>query len=473
MTYGFCQLRFCWIRGLFVTPKHLWSLSAVLWLSGIFIAIVAGCFNSRVAQEEGLPALPKNETQSIHSFPRTPPLQESLATPAFTLSPFERPVKLPDLRSLLLFYGSTERPDRPPMSRRVQFGIRGIPTVHSTQMGTKVFLKFDIRSNRWGISEAETPLTCVFSPADNGVQARVTLLDEKNNEISSPAEFHTFNLASSPPPPSAQPTIWTIDEFTVDASLFERQGATWWGQDEVVKDFGGEEMSKEACRQRVQFGSGDDAYIIWVAEGDCFMYDKGRWFPVGPDDDSSNKPLVQAKTIDDKAIHFQIWNPEGSVRCNIDLSHRQAGGELMVPEIKMIGARSKRQWVAEIFAKRITLTPDDWVVLTAKGPIQLTTTQLLDDYIQGRLIGNLLVFSGIEKVDGDLCLIGTFYDATRTRKEEFCVSLYRSWEKKGKEAKGAKEDDGDLSDEDEDDEDDDSSFEDEEYDDDDFEDDED
>jgi len=454
-----------------VTPKHLWSLSAFLWFSGLLIAVVAGWSNSQIFQGEDLPPLPKMATQSTHSFPRTQPLQKILATPAFTLSPFERPVKLPDLRSLLLFYGSTERPDRPPMTRRVQFGIRGIPGVNCTQMGTKVFLRFDIRSNRWGISETETPLTCVFSPTDTGVQACVTLLDERNNEITTPGEFHTFSLAPTPPPPSAQPTTWTIDEFTVDASLFDRQGATWWGQDEVVKDFGGEEMAKEACRQRVQFGSGDDAYIIWVAEGDCFMYEKGRWLPVRPGDDSANKPLVQAKTIDDKAIHFQIWNPEGTVRCNIDLGHRQAGGELVVPEIKMIGARSKRQWVAEIFAKRITLTPDDWVALTAKGPVQLSTTQLLDDYIQGRLIGNLLVFSGIEKLDGDLCLIGTFYDATRTRKEEFYVSLYRSWEKKGKDAKNAKPEDDELSEDDEDD--DDSSFEDEEFDDDDFEDDED
>jgi hypothetical protein len=452
-----------------VTPKHLWSLSAVLWLSGLFIIIASGWFSSYISLEEGLPPTPRTATHSTQSFPRIPPLQEALATPAFSLSGFERPVRLPDLRAILLFYNSTERPDRPPMSRCVQFGIRGVPAVHSAQVGTRVFLRFDLRSNRWNVSESETPLTCVFSPTDTGVRACVTLLDEKNAEIAAPDEFHTFTLASAPPPPSTLATSWAIDEFTVDASLFERQGAAWWGQDEVVKDFGGEEMAHEACRQRVQFGSGDDAYLIWVAEGDCFMCDKGRWLPIRPGDDSINKPLVQAKTIDDKAIHFQIWNPEGTSRCNIDLGHRQAAGELVVPEIKMIGARSKRQWVAEICTKRITLTPDDWVVLTARGPVHLNTTQLLDDYLQGRLVGNLLVFSGIEKIDGDLCLAGSYYDATRTRKEPFYVSLYRSWEKRGKEVKDGKEKARDEAEEDEEAED--SSCEDGEFEDDDFEDD--
>ena len=451
-----------------MAPKHLWSLSAALWLLSLVLAVTTGCFPSQITSED-LPALPKIPAPTAHSFPRTQALREALTTPSFHLSDYERPIKLPDLRPLLLFYGSTERPDRPPMSRRVQFGLRGVPTVYSTQMGSKVFFRFDLRSNRWNISETETSLACIFSPLDTGVQTCVTLLDEKNSEIVTPAEFHTFTIPTTPPPQSAQPTAWSIDEFVVDASLFDRQGAMWWGQDEVIKDFGGEEMAKEALCQRVQFGSGDGAYAIWVNEGECFMYDNGHWLPVHQKDDSANKPLVQAKAIDDKAIHFQIWNPEGTTRCTIDLNHRQAGGALVVPEIKMIGARSKRQWLAEICSKRISLAPDDWVVLSAQGPVQLNTTQLLDDYLQGRLAGNLLVFSGIEKVDGDLCFVGSFYDATRTRKEPFCVSLYRSWEKKPKEAKTGKEeistppevDDEDSSDEDEDQEDDDFEDEDE------------
>ena len=381
--------------------------------------------------------------------------QEIVAAPAFHLSNIERPPKLPDLRPLLLFYGSSERPDRPPMNRRVQFGLRGLPTVHSAQVGSKVFFRFDLRSNRWNISEEETSLACIFTPADIGVQTCVTLVDEKNSEITSPAEFHTFSIATTPPPQSPQSTAWSIDEFSVDGSLFDRQGAIWWGQDEVIKDFGGPEMAKEADRQRVQFGSGDAAYVIWVAEGDCFMYHNSRWLPVTPGPLSANRPLAQVKAVDDKAIHLQVWNPEGTSRCNIDLGHRLAGGTLVVPDIKMIGARSRRQWAAEICSKRVTIAPDDWIVLTAKGPVQLDTAQLLDDYLQGRIVGNLLVFSDIEKVDGDLCFVGSFYDATRTKKEPFCISLYRSWEKE-KKSKPAKQEviaDEEDEEEDEDDED--------------------
>ena len=456
----------------FVTPKHLWSLSAVLWLIGLFLAIAICCFRSQPSQDDQLSSLPAIPVQSFYAFPKTPNPQEILATPAFQLSDFERPIRLPDLRPLLLFYGSTERPDRPLMSRSVQFGLRGVTTVSSAQIGSKVFFRFDLRSNRWNISETETSLFCVFSPAEGGIQASVTAVDEKNNEITTPAEFHTFLLTPTAPPQSGQTAAWFIDEIAVDGSLFDRQGAVWWGQDEVIKDFGGEEMAKEASRQRVQFSSGDDAYVIWVAEDDCFMYDDGRWQSVQPGNASVHKPLAQARAVDGKAIHFQVWNPEGTARCNIDLNHRQAGGELVVPEIKLIGAKSRRQWIAEICSKRITLAPDDWVVLSGRGPVQLNTTRLLDDYLQGKIIGNLIILSGIEKVDGDLCFVGSFYDATRTRKKPFCISLYRSWEKKDKEAKGSKEEAKKPSEDqdDDDDEDDEDSISDEDLEDDDFED---
>ena len=314
-----------------MTPKHLWSLSAFLWLLSFSLAIIASCFHFQGAKEEPLSSLPAIPVQPFYTFPKTLSPQEFLTTPAFSLSDFERPIRLPDLRPLLLFYGSTERPDRPPMSRCVQFGLRGVQTVYSAQMGSKAFFRFDLRSNRWNVSETETSLFCVFSPTDGGILVNVTAIDEKNVEITTPAEFHTFTLGPTPPPQTGQTTAWFINEIAVDGSLFDRQGAVWWGQDEVIKDFGGPEMAKEASRQRVQFTAGGDAYVIWVAEGVCFMYEDGRWQSVQPGEASADKPLAQAKAIDGKAIHFHVWSPDGTSHCNVDLAHRQAGGELIVP----------------------------------------------------------------------------------------------------------------------------------------------
>ena len=444
-----------------MTPKHIRFLSRVLWVSALCMIAVCWFFCSGDELPESKEAtLPRIPMQKPSSFAQSRSLKEALASPYFSLAPIDRPIRLPDLRSLLVFYGANERPDRSLSSRKIQFGLRGFPTVSSVPSGEKVFFKYDLRQNKWTLSDTPTPLVAVFSPLDPNVQVTLEFQEENGTAVITPAEFHIFSLAPIPSPPSTQPQQWSIGDALVDISLLDRQGAVWWGQDEVVLAFGGDEMARQASRQRVQFGLGSEAYVLWVAEGDCFIYSGDKWVAVEPGEASVGKPLLQAKLIDDRAIHFQLWNGDGTLHHSVDLAHRGVVGEFKIPEVKVIGARSKRQWIAEIHGKRITLTPDDWVVVTSEGFVQLNSPKLLDEYLQGSIAGDLFAFSGIEKVNGELCLSGIFYDVTRTRYDSFAIPLYRSSNK----ANGAASEtpiDEEFSDDDDDyDEDDDILFED-------------
>ncbi len=429
-------------------------------MAAIAMAVFCGFFFSSHER----PVIEDSPALHVSTFPPIPrgflqplSLEEALNSPPFRLAAIERPIRLPDLRSLIMFYGSNDRPDRSSHNRRLQFGMRGNPTVSTALVGEKVYFKYDTRSNKWSLSDAPTPLTAVFSSPDPAVQVKVEFQDDKGVVINVPSEFHSFPLAPSPAPAAAaQAHQWLCGSLPVDNTLLDRQGAVWWGQDEVVLAFGGKEMGYEASRQRVQVGAGENAYVLWVKEDDCFVYDDDRWNPVELGGKTVGKPLLQAQSIDAHAIHFQLWNPDGTVRHSLDLLYREAKCDIKVPEIKMIGARSKKQWIAEIQGKRLTLTPDDWVLLKSDGFVQLDDSQLLDDYLQGRLTGNLLAFSGIEKVDGELCLMGTFYDSTRTLQAPFAISLYRSWSKHEPSVESISSDDDDedlFEDEDEDDED--------------------
>lgn len=443
-----------------ITPKHLWATSGVFLLAAGVTAAACGFFFSSPAKPlvDDSPPPPLSSHSPIpHSFCQSCTLKDALHSPPFSLSLIDRPIRLPDLRSLLVFYGSNDRPDRSATNQRFQVGLRGTQTLTSVQAGEKVFFKYDTKANRWAISESPTPLSALFSPQELNAAVTVEYKDADGSSVTSPQDFHSFSLTPTPPPSTAAPAHqWSIGELPVDSSLLERQGGFWWGQDEVVKAFGGDEMAREACRQRVQFGVGANAYVIWVAEGDCFVYDEGKWKAAEPGSETIGKPFLKAKSIEARAMHFLLWNPEGSAHLTVDLLHRGVAGEVKVPSIKIIGARSKKQWIAEILGKRVTLAPDDWVLLKPDGFAQIDTAEMLDEYIQGRLSGNLLVFSGIEKVNGELCLIGTFYDTTRTRHEDFAVSLYRSWGPKdhASESKQSEEEDDDDDDDFDDDDDD-------------------
>lgn len=431
-----------------IIPKHLWFIAGAFWVAALAMAIVMFFFSNhefQVVEDPGISS-PTALLPIPRSFLQPQSLQDALNSPAFSLTSIDRPIRLPDMRSLLMFYGSNERPDCFFTHRRLQFGVRGTPGVSSAVAGEKIFFRFDSR-NKLMISDTPTPLVAVFSHQEPNVQVTLEFQDEQGVVITVPSEFHSFSLAPSPAPSTA-PIQWLVGSLPVDNSLLDRQGAMWWGQDEVVQDFGGDEMVYEACRQRVQFGCGDDAYVLWVAEGDCFAYDDDKWTSLELGCQSIGKPLLKAKSIDARAIHFQLWNPDGSVHHSLDLVHREAQGEVKIPEVKMIGARSKKHWIADIQGKRLTLTPDDWVLLKPDGFVQVDNEHILDEYLQGRLAGDLLAFSGIEKVDGELCLVGTFYDSTRTRQAPFAISLYRSWGKKDRAVESSSSEDDESDDDD-------------------------
>jgi hypothetical protein len=417
-----------------IIPKHLWFIAGGFWVAAFAIVVVGALIfssNETKTPEDQQP-IPQTAVRPLPaSFIQPLSLQDGLHSSPFRLASIDRPIRLPDLRSSIMYYGSNERPDRALKKRRIQYGMRGTQILNSAVVGEKIYFKFDGRTNKWGISDSPTPLSAVFSLQEPNVQVTLEFQDINDVRITVPSEFHNFSLPPSPPPASvSQPHQWLVGSSPVDNSLLDRQGAVWWGQDEVVLAFGGDEMEHEASRQRVQFGGEEGAYVLWVGEGDCFAYDDDRWKSMELGSQTIGKPLLQVKSIDERAIHFQLWNPEGTWHHPLDLIHREAQGDVKIPEIKIIGARSKNSWIAEIQGKRVTLKPDDWLLLQQNGFVQIDNEQVLDAYLQGRLSGNLLVFSGIEKVEGELSLVGTFYDFTRTRQAPFAISLYRSWGKK-------------------------------------------
>lgn len=373
------------------------------------------------------PINPSPPMSSTYSFKQGKPLSNSLLETPFQLASTPRYIKLPDVRSVFLYYGCNERPDRNLGQLRFQFGLRGSSTVCSVQADEKVYLRFDGHANKWTISETPTILTASFSPLDTGVAIRVTVFNEDGTAITTPHELHFFTVLPTPMPQTAGPESWTLGDEPVDNSILDRQGAIWWGQDEVIHCLGGEEMKEQACRERIQFGTDHDAYVLWMAEGDCFVFDQNRWIATSPGQDSLKKPLLRVKSIDQRTIRFDLWDAEGSRHIAFELPKRDVNKEVSVPKIKLIGAKSRRSWIAEIQGKRIVLAPDDWIVLTQHGFVTLDTTENLEDFIEGRIMGELFAFSGIERVNGEMCLVGTFFDMSRTCQEQMAISLYHSW----------------------------------------------
>ncbi len=396
----------------------------------------------------------------VDGFQQKTSLKQSLEKPFFSLSPIDRTVRLPDLRAFFTFLGCNERPDLSLEKMRVQFTLRG-GTPQTASAGEKVYLRFDGKTNRWSVSEKPTCLSVIFKPRDNGVDVIEEIQDETGAVITTPSDFHQFFLiATTTPAQNASSTKkWEVGELTAEPGLLEKQEARWCGKDVVIETLGGDEFSYELERERVQFGKGPDAYVLWVKEGDCFVFNEERWQPAKLGADTKKKILLRAKKVDDKELIFDLWNPDGSLHSVCVLRRREDNKKNnTMPEIKLIGARSQKHWIGEVGGKRIVLSPTDWIVFTEEGPVKIDTKKALDDYLEGVLSGALVAFSGLDKVNGDSCLIGLFFDPSRTAKEEVSIPLYRSctFSKDSSKMKDKDEDDDDddpFFDDDEDDED--------------------
>lgn len=381
---------------------------------------------------------PEEETQLLgqtaekqvllqNSFQQKGSLQDGLKSPFFSLAAIDRPLRLPDLRSFFTFLGCNERPDLELEKMRVQLSLRGGNSL-TVNAGEKVYLRFEGKGNKWGVSEKPTCLYAVFKPKDTGVDVTVEIQEESGTTIATPSEYHQFYLNAMPT--AAQGSIsarkWDVGGLNAEPLLLEKQGARWYGKDSMVEALGGEEYLAEASRERVQFGSEEGAYVLFVKEGDCFVFNEERWVPAVLGDETKKKILLRAKKVDDKEILFDLWNGDGSLHAVCSLKHREDKGHSSMPELKLIGARSQKHWIAEIGGKRIVLAPTDWIVFTEEGPLKIETEKTLEQYIQGVIPGSLLAFSGLEKVNGEVSFIGAFFNDTRSSKEEVSIPLYRS-----------------------------------------------
>ena len=131
------------------------------------------------------------------------------------------PLKLPDLRPLLISYGILQRPDAPTGKKQLLLGIRGVATPGCFYVGEKIYLKYDSKAPiyRWSFNDNNSP-TSIWVETDyydKKVILWVKMCDHNNTIIEEPKEF-TYFVATEMPLPIAtndQANSWIIGQERV------------------------------------------------------------------------------------------------------------------------------------------------------------------------------------------------------------------------------------------------------------------
>jgi hypothetical protein len=338
---------------------------------------------------------------------------------------------LPDIRTSLVFHGVQKRPDIKDNGGILLFAIRGASSIKACRMHEKVFLQYDSKNTLNNLNFAEngkkTPLWFEAELVNNELMIHVKLQTTKGT-IETPDELAHFSLPQERTLANVSVQHLELDGSRIDGSYFFTEKATWYGQDIFMKLFGGPEFDYTNGRERIEFGK-DNRYACFVKPGEWLVYENGEWKEASEDVSSLRKPILYAKTTTHNSMLFELWDADGKQKMDLTLVRSQETPITLSVEnmIKLVGARSKKDWIAEIQGKRLLVRANDWFLFANNTLEKIDTKEMLEDYLSGRLKGELLIFEGAAQGQKD-ALIGKIFNSSRTQASDCVLSFSKSWE---------------------------------------------
>jgi hypothetical protein len=363
-------------------------------------------------------------------------------------------ITVPDLRDEILFYGRNLRPDVKEGKILFFIGLEGREELVTIEESSPLYLQYHSLLQEgqqdfstaplWGDpqddSSQEGKGSYYFSPnnrptalwielknikQENQVQVHLFLKDENGNEILGNEEFLSFRLHAKTPKASTQ---WELDKYRVDPTLLVRQKGRFTGEDLFLKMHGGSEYASVENHSRIDFLGTEPTYSCFVQEGDFLIWENGRWNVVDNRMTTTNKPLLIVKKIDERMIYLELWNELGSQKIALSLVRLRDHHSFpnIAVDFHFVQAKTWSQFIVECRGKKMTLRPNDWLLLTEEGWQLIDTVEKIDDYVSQTIQGPLFVVGKLKKEGAGQVLTGHLFNTTRSEVIDVTLALKHS-----------------------------------------------
>lgn len=377
------------------------------------------------------------------SFARAAQDYQSIAAPALDLAFSPLSVQLPDLRRYLVYYGKNGRPDAHEENPVLYLSFTGNKTPSPVHPGQRLYIMYDKGQTPhqyvFSPNNDQTPLWIEASVQGNQAVVKVGMKGENEQIVNEPKAYANFNL------PEKEfvrfgGTVWELGKWRVDGTILARQKARWYGVDKFLEKHGGDEYKEFHNKQRIDFGEGDDAYSVYIGQGDCLIWTDSKWQAVKAGDASLKRTMMCAKKIDERVMNLELWDVDGKGKIVLNLIK---ANEAWMPQnleqnFKFVGARTRSQFVFEINEERMLLRPHDWLVLTDAGWEKIETSESIDNYVERKTVGPMFVFDHIERKEDRQVIMGTLFNAARTEMVPIELTLQQGTTAMAKAAAGEK-----------------------------------
>lgn len=273
----------------------------------------------------------------------------------------------------------------------------------------------------------------------SGLLIHVGLLDEKNVHVvleGKNAEDKKEELSKWEMTASWQDGV----DPAFSEKLLHKADIAWYGEDLFLKYHA---SSTDQQLQRLDFlGSKPKSFYL---NRDRFLKysDSKEWQLLTKDSIDTQKPIrlflqdfsyIELGEVFDEGakLSLYLW-PEGSYRkieVVLDKKREDSGTktpwdiEQIQKRIQFRGVHAKQTALVQLDRTPMQLKPQDWFILKQQGGWQkLTSVQMVDDYVHGRLRGSLFMVMGIDSQEQQKHLHLRVFSPGRTMMKEFSVVL--------------------------------------------------
>lgn len=198
--------------------------------------------------------------------------------------------------------------------------------------------------------------------------------------------------------------VQEISEGSPFKSLAE---AKWIGSDLVRARYG----KARGGAERIEWGSGEEERAELCID-EWLVWQNGKW---GKGADDGKSPVARLQQVQDKMIVLEGWEGDRYVRMALfpaNVPPLKVKGEELFSSIR---ARSDKQISCMLEKQCLILKAGDWVVKTKGRWKILRKAEDRDAFLNGKWVGELIVFEGIELKQGQKMIQGRLFHPNRSQ----------------------------------------------------------
>ena len=392
--------------------KTLKGASAVLLLATLGVAVFFTLDRIGMGQPE-IEVVSTNEVRAQSGVI----IEGPLAVGPLSLKSDKLAIPFPNLSEEIVLLGTNTRPDRHQDLSQILLGLK--KSGDSQQAFEEETLFLNVETPEISFQEGSSPLWITPHQSDDGWRIKCGI--HLGEDLSDEREF--ILKAQNGPSES-----YVFGDKVFEESLNTLNSLKVFGPDLLLTKYGGDRYDNLKKKPRFSFADGSRFFLF---EGDALSFFDGEWHLTDLGAASREHPLMLVESVSITRVLCRVWDTKGFATREVSLNLQPSNSFGFSPEeiFGRIRARTLHSVSCRLAGKSAILREGDWILHAGGSWKILKSVAELEKLLEYHLKGELFVFDGVRKKQGESKFMGHFFDETRSAIIPVSIPLT---EKKGK-----------------------------------------